>query len=215
MTDPGTGGAPAGGPPAPAAPAAPAPRTFTQDELNAIAAREKDSGKGAGRKERDTELATQLGVPVEQLDAKLTEMREAADATKSDAVKAREAADREKAAAEAEKSSAASERHALRVERALLRAGVPADDADLLSDVVTLVRVDAAADDKALADAIEAVKGRHPAVFAAAPKAKPQFGTPPDVRPPSGRSGPPADGRDPQVERQLARRGINTAAKAS
>lgn len=200
-------------PPTPTPPApAPAPAaTFTQEQLNAIAAREKDSGKKSGRTERDAELASLLGVTVDDLPGHLESLKTEADSRKSEAQRATEAATTAKAAADKAIADAALERHAMRVERALLRAGVPADDGDLLSDAVTLVRVDPAADDAALTAAIDAVKGRHPTMFGAA-KPAPRFGSPPDVRPPSGRPGPPTDGRDPQVERQLARRGIGVKA---
>lgn len=170
--------------------------------------------KGLAQAERD--MADKLGMTVEEARAAIDAAQRADREKMTEADRKIAEANDAKAAAEKLRSDTAAERHSLRVERSLLRAGVPADDADLLADAVTLVRVDPAADDKAIADAIEAVKGRHPGMFTGKPATAPPPGhTPPDVRPPSGRQTPPASGHDPQVERQLARRGINIGAKAS
>lgn len=190
----------------------PAGRTYTDEDVNRIAAKERRDAEKRARDARDAELAEQWGVPIDQVQSTIDAAKAAADKDKTDAQREKEAAATARANADKALADAVSERHSLRVERSLLRAGVPADDADLLADAVTLVRVDPAADDKAIADAIEVVKGRHPGMFSGKPAATPPPGhTPPDVRPPSGRQTPPAGQRDPQLVQQLARRGINNA----
>jgi hypothetical protein len=195
---------------APAVPAAPPAGTFTQEQLNAIAAREKDSGKSSGRRERDTELASLLGVTPEDLPKHLEQMKKDADSRKSAADLATEQATQAKATADKATADAAAERHLAAVERALIRAGIPTDgdDADdILADAAALVRVDQGADPAAIKEAVEKVKGRHPAMFGRQ-DTRPPTHLPVDQRPPSGRPAPASGGRDPQVERQLRQRGL-------
>lgn len=197
--------------PAPPVPEPPAAKWTDADlnaQINAVGKREKEAGGAAAR----AALAQQLGVDPAQLDAKVAEMKELADKDKSAAVKAKEAADAAKAAADTAGADAARLRHTTRIERALIRAGVDLETDGVLDDAAKLVSVDPAADDAAVKAAVESLKARHAGMFAArAPGTSP----PPPPTPPYGGTPPPGRGApspsnqlDPEVQRQLARRGI-------
>ena len=163
-------------PPAPPAlptPPPEPPKTFTQEELSRIAAREKQEGRTAGI----NELLKQLELDdVDQLKEVLKRQKDADDATKSQVQKDAEKAARDKADAEVEKSAAKRDRLMVKVERSLLRAGVA--DATL-DDVAKLVDIKDDADDDAIKEAIDALKKRLPQLFT---PVKPEPGTGPPVQ---------------------------------
>lgn len=170
-------------------------KTFTEAEVAARAAREKSQGERAGRAAERKALLEVLGLPedttAEALQAKLASIKSAEDAQKTEAQRAREAADAEKVAASKEKSDAAAEKHAAAVERHLVRAGVGAgetDDAKLAKAIeraTRLVDVEVGADAEKIAAAVASLKTDMPALFTAT-----------TAPPPDGDTGggPPAGG---------------------
>lgn len=142
----------------------PAPAGLSQEEVARIAAREKDQGARAERRK----LLTALGLDpetgkIEDVKKQLEAARAADDARLSEVEKRERAAEaREKAAAEREQV-AADTAHRARLTQALVVEGAPAAT---LEDARTLLAsVPHDADDKALADAVGALKTRLPALF--------------------------------------------------
>lgn len=160
--DPGAGGqGGAGGGTEPAAPAG--GKTFTQDDLNRIATKEKAEGKAAAEKA----IAEALGVSVEEAKAIVAKSREAEEKTKSEAQKDREAAAKERGEAEQAKKDAAKELHEARVRTAFAAAGFTGDE-DALKRVLPMVSVaeGASAEDIAT-DVKELKKTLNPELFGA------------------------------------------------
>lgn len=167
-------------------------RTFTQADLDRIAGQARTEAKRTAARE----LAEQLGCTVEDAKAKIAAAAAAEDAEKTDAQRAREAADAEKAAAATERAEAARERLAAKVERHLLRAGV---DEKALDRAHRLIDVDPDASDDDITTEIEALKADIPALFT-------PVGT--QTPPPSGRSRdarPPAGGQQTGTSEERAR----------
>jgi hypothetical protein len=164
---------PAPEPPAPAPNPTDPPaggKTFTQEELNKIAAREKAQGKAAGKAEAEQALAEMLGVSVEEAKTIIADRKAAEDAKKSEADKDREKAAKVLADAEKAKADAALETHSARVERALAREGLVTDDTDegkkKFARVLRLVTVEVGASlEDVLAD-VQSVKADFPELFA-------------------------------------------------
>lgn len=138
----------------------PPPKTFSQDDVNRIAAREKEQGRQAAAQS----LADDLGVSLEEAKTIIKEHRDRSEAEKSEAQRAKEAADREKAEAAEEKKAAARERHETKVERRLIRAGVP-DDEEGLKRVMRMVTVEVGASDDDLQAEIDSIKTQFPTLF--------------------------------------------------
>lgn len=163
------GDPPAGDTPSPQDPPKPGPpagRTFTQDELTALAAKEKAQGERAGARAALEKVAADLGFTnLDDAKAFIEEGRKAKEAQMSEYEKReRELADREAKADAREKAAAARERIANR--RAIL-AGLGATGVDL-EDAVALLRVPDDADDTAIIEAAEALKGRRGELFGTA-----------------------------------------------
>jgi hypothetical protein len=133
-------------------------KTFTQAEVSAIAAREKSQGKAAAA----AELAEHLGVPLDKAKDLIQQALDAENAKKTDADKARDAAEAAKAAADADRAAAATERQAAAIERALVRAGVVDEKFDR---AVRNIDVPADADADAIKTAVDALKGEEPTWF--------------------------------------------------
>jgi hypothetical protein len=165
-------------------PPADPPVSFDQDAVNRIAAREKAQGKAAAV----AEIATQLGMSVEDAKKVLEGHKAAEDAAKTEAQRQVDAAKAETNAAKDERAQVVAERHTLNVERALLLAGLPAGDDDaaakLLGRAAKLVDVEPGADRAAIAAAVTTLKTELPALFTAT--AAPG-GTPPPA-PPKGKN---------------------------
>ncbi|WP_169165111.1 hypothetical protein [Cellulomonas taurus] len=171
MTDPNPEGTPGSTPPAPTPPA-----TFTQQQLNDIAASEKAQGRNAALRE----VSEKLGMTVEDAAQVLAAAKAADDANKSDAQRDREAAAKEKAEAEAEKAAAAADRHAARVERLLGTAG-----AANVAVAARAIDVAVGADDATVTAAIEKLKTDAPGLFGAAPTAPHTDPSKPPAAPPA------------------------------
>lgn len=182
MTDPNPDGTP-GAPPA----GTPAVKTFTQEELNAIAAREKDQGRVAALREASEKLG---GLSIDDA-AKLVEAARAADeANKTEAQRALDAANAEKAEAAKIKADAAADRHAARLERLLGKAG--AVDVEIAARALDVAL---GADEAAVTAAIDALKAKVPGLFGTATP-------PPDTDP--GKQPPPGGGAKTTVADQAA-----------
>lgn len=184
--DPGGGGNPAGDKPEGSQP----PKTFTQEELDRIVQREKIQARDAEKRAQEAMLADKLGVSVEEAAKLIKAEQDRQNAEKSEAQRAREAADQEKAAAAREREAAKAEAHSTKVLRALLKAGVNADKAD---KVARLVDVEVGADQEAIDAAVSATVDEFPEVVGTAdqpatvkkpPSSDPQGGKPktPQVR---------------------------------
>ncbi|MGW5529396.1 hypothetical protein [Streptomyces xanthochromogenes] len=169
------GGTPAA-PPAPPAPAPvpsgqgeppkpgpPAPRTFTQEEVEALAAREKAQGKRSAAKE----FAEKHGFStVEDAEAFIAAARKAQDDSLSEQErKARELADGQ-AKLDKERAALAAERAATRREKALARLGASDDDLDDAAVILERALRDIAdPDDTVVAAEAAKLKERRPELF--------------------------------------------------
>ncbi|MCA1220262.1 hypothetical protein, partial [Streptomyces sp. 8L] len=158
------GGDPAPVDPAPVDPPKPGPpaaRTFTQAEVEALAAKEKAQGKRSAAKE----FAEKNGFStVEDAEAFIAAARQAEDEKKTEDQKRQEALDkREQDLAAREAATVARERAANR-RAVLVGLGATGDD---LEDAAALLRVADDADDQTVADAAAALKERRPELFGA------------------------------------------------
>lgn len=150
--------------------------TFTQADLNRIAAKEKAEGKAAAERA----FAEQLGMSLDDAKAVLKARADAEEKTKSEAQKDREAAQKEKDAAAADRLSAKQEVHDARIERALAKAGAPDEDAKM-ARLKRLVAAEVGSSYEDILADVEAVKGDFPGLF----------GEKQDSKPPKAPSGDP------------------------
>ncbi|NJA59174.1 hypothetical protein [Streptomyces sp. NEAU-H3] len=154
--------APVPKPAAPPTPADPAPAqvTMSQEDLQKLAAKEKDQGRRSGAKAALEEFAREHGFAnVDDAKTFITAAREAKEAALTEQEKREQAlAQREAELAAREQTAIARERIANR--RALLAGlGATGDDLD---DAVSLLRAEDDADDQALTEAAAALKARRP-----------------------------------------------------
>ena len=184
------GDPPEGGTPNPADPPKPGPpaqRTFTQAEVEALAAKEKAQGKRSAAKE----FAEKHGFgSIEDAETFIAAARKAQDDALSEQERReREIADREARADAREKAADARERAANR-RAVLVGLGATGDD---LEDAAALLRVPDDADDTAITEAAVKLKTRRPELFGVSPQADPD--TKPAMPPAPGGApagGPPA-----------------------
>ncbi|MFF8840470.1 hypothetical protein [Streptomyces sp. NPDC015130] len=192
-TDPPTGGAPAA--PKPTAPAAPAPQvSMSQDDLTALAAREKSQGERAGARKALGDLAAKLGFSsIDDAETFVAAARQAQqDALTDEQKRTAELDRREQDLAARELSAAKAQRDADR-RSALAGLGATGDD---LTDALALLQVGLTddADAQALTAAAEALKARRPELFGtsqtpATPPLPPAPGGAPAGTPPARPSG--------------------------
>ncbi|WP_448333479.1 hypothetical protein [Streptomyces sp. DSM 41534] len=185
-----------GDPPPPAAPPAadppkpgpPPTRTFTQDEVNSLAAKEKAQGERAGARSALEKFAADNGFSnVEDAAAFIETARKAQqDALSEEERRRQELERREQELAAREAAAIARERNANR-RAVLVGLGATGDD---LEDAAALLRVDDAADDATVQDAAEKLKERRPELFGVTPPPTP--GTPPPAPGGAPAGGPPA-----------------------
>lgn len=185
---------PAAGEPNPADPPKPGPppaRTFTQDEVAGLAAKEKAQGERAGARRALEELASELGFTnIEDAKAFVEEGRKAKEAQLSEQEKREQAlARREQELAAKEAAAVARERVANR-RAVLVGLGATGDD---LEDAAALLRVEDDADDTVIQDAAAKLKERRPELFGAA---APQVAAPSS---PPAPGGAPAGGPPPRT----------------
>ncbi|MEU8740618.1 hypothetical protein [Streptomyces halstedii] len=186
--DPPNGGTPSSQDPP--KPGPPAQRTFTQDELTALAAKEKAQGERAGARAALEKVAADLGFTnLDDAKAFIEEGRKAKEAQMSEHEKReKELADREAKADAREKAAVERERSATR--RAIL-VGLGSTGVDL-EDAVALLRVPDDADEATITEAAEALKGRRGELFGVVRQGDPQ--TAPVSQLPPAPGGAPAGG---------------------
>lgn len=164
--------------------AAPTAKTFTQDDVTALAAAERDQGKRAGKAAAQDEINAAIkaaGLPDgTDLSAVLEAAKRATaadEAAKTQAQRELDAAAKAKADAEALLATAAATVHAAKVERALTGA-VNVGIAARALDVVV------GADDDAIKAAVDKLKADVPGLFstAAAPTPGSDPGNPPAAK---------------------------------
>jgi hypothetical protein len=150
--------------PAPSTPPAPAAdQTFTQKQVNAIAAKEKNDARAA--------FLTELGVgSIDEAKSVLAAQREAEDAAKSEAERLRDQAARDAATAQAAMAEAARLVLEANIVTALTHAGIT--DPDQRTELVPLVAAKVS-DDIDAGAAVELVKQRLPQLFQAPASATP------------------------------------------
>ncbi|MFE7780257.1 hypothetical protein [Streptomyces nigrescens] len=182
--DPAPEGGAAADPPKPAPPAG---KVFTQDEVAALAAKEKSQGERAGARKALEDFASANGFSsADDAKAFIEEARKAREAQLSEQEKREQAlADREAKLAAREAEAIARERTANR-RSVLVGLGATGDD---LEDAAALLRVEDDADDAALQEAADALKARRPELFGAARNTTPD----PSAAPPAP-TGLPAGG---------------------
>lgn len=177
-----------GPPPTPA----PAPQ-YTQDDLERIAAKEKDQGKRAGARQALEDLAKELGfTKPDDVKAFVAAARQAEDAKKSEEQKRQEELDRREQELAAREAEAATRvRTAVRTS-VLAQLGATGTD---LEDALALLERDLRdtpdADEAAVRTAAEALKERRAALFGAAP-------APASAQMPPAPGGSPAGGPPPR-----------------
>jgi hypothetical protein len=213
------GDLPAGGAPNPQDPPKPGPpatqRTFTQDELTALAAKEKAQGERAGARAALEKVAADLGFTnLDDAKAFIEEGRKAKEAQMSEhEKKERELAEREAKAEAREKAAVERERIANR--RAIL-VGLGATGVDL-EDAAALLRVPDDADDATITEAAEALKSRRGELFGITRQDDPAVAQLPPAPGGAPAGGPPArqapTGKPGDRGREMARlRGHKPAA---
>jgi hypothetical protein len=184
-------------PPPPTTTPPPTPTAgLSQEDVNRIAAREKEEGKRAGQRE----MLAALGVStVEEANEALKRLKDIDDKSKGEVEKAAETATKAQAAADAATRDYRTLAKSTRVRDEVLRAML-GDNAKILDAalmVTRMIEIDDEADDKAVAAAVKAVQDTMPQVF--------QFqGQPATTRQPptprgDGRDRPPATGAAPRV----------------
>lgn len=166
-------------------------KTFSQAEVTALAAREKQQGRSAAL----NEITEQLGCTPEEAKAILDAHREAEDAAKTQAQRDAEAAAAAKAQAEADRAQAAADRRQARLERAV-PTGVEGTAAQVVVGQLD-ARIGAAEiTDELIATHLEAVKSELPGLFTTSDPAPPT-GKPPS---PGGANPPPRPGSKTAAE---------------
>lgn len=165
-------------PPTPTPPAD-TPRVFTQDDVTAIATREKAQGHRAAMQE----VSEKFGMSIEDATAALAAKKLADDAQKSDAQKDREAAAADRADAAQIKAAATQELHAAKVTSALIAAGVDAKTIPVIN-----LAVPVGADAAAITVAIDALKVAAPGLFTVAPARQDTTPPAPPGSPAAGKS---------------------------
>lgn len=168
-------------------PAAPVePRTFTQDDLTAIATREREQGKRAG--ETAAQEAINAAIKAAGLDGDLTAILDAAkrataadEAAKTEAQRDAEAAAKIKAEAEQLLATAAKTLHDTKVTQALAGAVDPVIAARALD-------VPVGADDATIKAAVDQLKAKVPGLFGGTPFGSGDPGKQPTTPTPGGTS---------------------------
>lgn len=160
LTDPNPDGTPGVVPPALPA----APRTFTQDDMTALAAKEKGQGRDQAMREASDALG---GMSIADAGVLIAAAKAADDANKTEAQRELATATADRAAATADRAAAATDRHQARLERILTTAG--AVDVTIAARAVDVAQ---GADEATILAAVTAFKTTIPAFFtgpAAAP----------------------------------------------
>lgn len=147
---------------APATP--PAPRTFTQEEVNAIAAREKDQGAASAQAALLAKLTAAGIADVDAAIALASQAKTADDARKTDAERERDAAITRATTAETTLATTRADLRTTQITAALTAAG--ASNAAVAARAIV---VPENADPAAIAAAVDALKVEAPGLFGTAP----------------------------------------------
>lgn len=168
------GGNPPADPPKPGPPPAPTPvPQFTQDDLDRIAAKEKAQGQRAGARQALEDLAAELGFTnPDDVKTFVAAARKAEEAKKTEEQKRQEELDRREQELAAREAAAVARERAANRRAVLAGLGATGDD---LEDAAALLRVADDADDQAVREAAEALKGRRPELFGAKPAPQTQL----------------------------------------
>jgi len=192
-------------PPKPGPPPAPTPvPQFTQDDLDRIAAREKAQGQRAGARQALEDFAKEHGFTnPDDVKTFIEAARKAQqDALTEEERRRQELEQKERDLAAREAAATARERAANR-RAVLVGLGATGDD---LEDAAALLRVADDADDRAVREAAEKLKGRRPELFGTRPAPTPSTLPPAPGGAPAG--APPArttPSKDDAKARALAR----------
>lgn len=199
----GTGSGPA---PASTAPAAPPAGYLSQDEVNRIAAREKDEGKRAAERA----MAESLGVTVEEAKQIIADARARDDAEKTEAQKAQARAEAAEKKATALVEEATRKGHEAAVRLALLEGGVLRERLD---SAARLVDAEPGASEQDFAKAITAARTAAPEFFVAQSEGNepPKPGDPPKPATPPTPSDPPGTPPKPSTGEGAFERGAKRA----
>jgi hypothetical protein len=164
-------------PPKPGPPPNPAPTPqYTQEDLERIAAKEKDQGKRAGARQALEDFAKEYGFSnVDDAKAFIEAARKAQDDALSEQERAKKKLEADQQAIATERQTIAAERRALRREQALSRLGAvdtkddQGNDIPNLQDALAMLDRDLAAtpdaDEQAVAEAAARLKARRPELF--------------------------------------------------
>jgi len=171
---------PAPTPPKPGPPPSTPPAgSFTQDDLERIAAKEKAQGERAGARKALEEFAAEHGFTnVDDAKAFIAEARKAKQDALSEEEKRRQELEEDRRKLDQEKAQMAEAQRALVRERTLGRLGaVDSDDAPNLQDALAMLDRDLRnqpdADEQAVSEAAAKLKERRPELFGAKPPAAP------------------------------------------
>jgi len=211
--DPGGAGGQGGGTTPPSSPPAPTPANPVPPAGPDLGALQTalDTAATSGRNEALQPLMAAIGVDTpEALQEWVTARHQEIEAGKDEATRAREAAEREAAEARAQAAQAQADARDARIDAALAAAQAPADN---WADLRRIIDVPADGDQTAITAAVEAVKAKYPALFAAGtPGTPPPTPSTPPARP--GQPTPPASGVEAGRERaRAARQARQTATK--
>jgi len=201
--------APVSDPPKPGPPPTPS-ATFTQEDLERIAAKEKSQGERAGARRALEEFAAEHGFAnVDDAKAFIEAARKAQDEALSEQERAKKKLEADQQAIAAERQTIAAERRALRREQALSRLGAidakddQGNDIPNLQDALAMLDRDLAAtpdaDEHTVAEAAAKLKARRPELFGTPAAPQPSqmppapggapAGGPPPRQAPAGRPG--------------------------
>lgn len=173
-------------------PGPPATRTFTQDEVVALAAKEKSQGERAGARKALEDFAAEHGFKnADDAKAFIEAARKAQQDALSEEEKRRADLERREAELTAREAAAVQRERDANRRAVLVGLGATGDD---LEDAAALLRVDADADEQTVREAADKLKERRPELFGAravAPAAAPAM--------PPAPGGSPAGGPPPRT----------------
>ena len=172
-------------------------KTFAQEDVTRIAAREKDEGKRAGQRAVLQELGFDS---IEEAQSFRRQLDEAESAKLSEVDRAKKEAERDREDAARDRLEAASMKHSITVERVLVKQGL---DQEIAEEVSQLVKVDVGSTQEEISTAIAELKQKMPQLFTSVPGAT---GTP---KIPNGDPGRAPSGNPPQDPEKAARDRLN------
>lgn len=177
----------------PPKPGPPATKTFTQDEVAALAAKEKSQGERAGARKALEDFAAANGfTSADDAKAFIEAARQAKEAALSEEEKRKAALDRREQELAAKEAAAVARERIANRRSVLVGLGATGED---LEDATALLRVEDDADDTTVSEAAAKLKERRPELFGAA--RTPAAAAPASMPPAPG--GSPAGGPPPRT----------------